>query len=232
MKSLILSDIHLGSLLFNGERFLIELLDHEYKEVYILGDILDVWVDKLDNIKNKYGELIHAINLKATRCPVIIVRGNHDPELSILKQIFYNCEVNNTCKITKDSIYIHGNQFDEFIIQYSYLANFLYRIHLIGERFGLNIREYFRKLFFSISSKRDKDYYNDLVLDIERAAYNKYRDSYKNIIMGHTHLPKIVSYPYFGNIRRYINSGDWIHSMSYVLYDNITDSFNLYKGII
>ena len=60
---------------------------------------------------------------------------------------------------------------------------------------------------------RDKKYYNDLILDVEKNAVEKY----KHVVMGHTHFPKINK----TDQHTYVNCGDWIHHGTYVEYDGI-----------
>ena len=88
---------------------------------------------------------------------------------------------------------------------------------------GFDIRPYFRKAWVSLSSNRDKDYYEDLVLKVEEEIYKELYPHYKFAITGHTHLPKIHKTK---NNFIYINCGDWFNNFSYlVLEDNI---FTLY----
>ena len=67
--------------------------------------------------------------------------------------------------------------------------------------------------------KKQEKYYNDLVLDIEKESVRDYSEKgYKNVVLGHTHLPKLVN-DYYNII--YMNSGDWTHNKTYAKY--ITD---------
>ena len=232
MKSLIISDMHLGSPLFNSGNKIINILGNTYKEVFLLGDIIDEWEEKVEKIKYNNKELILAINQKAVDCKVTIIMGNHDPSINTMRDIFPTAIVSEKyAYMCNDTILMHGNEFDHFIRDFSIISNIIYFIHLILERFGINIRETFRDLFYSISSKRGKNYFEDLVTKVEKETYDKYKDFHKNIIMGHTHLPKIVHLPEevaeWKN--RYINTGDCIHNRSYVIYDDEEDKFYIHE---
>ena len=65
----------------------------------------------------------------------------------------------------------------------------------------------------------NKPYYDNLVLDVENAAVEKY----KHVIMGHTHFPKTS----ISSTHTYVNCGDWIHHQTYVEFDGI--NFSLRK---
>jgi UDP-2,3-diacylglucosamine pyrophosphatase LpxH len=216
MKILFLSDLHLGSPLFESEDKILSLLEEEYFRVFFIGDIIDVWEDNLVSIVADNQNLLKKINeLK----DVIIIKGNHDPDISTLESVFYGKYVNDmhSFKVDDKSILvIHGDEFDWLVTKYSWLAKLLFPIHWILERFGINLKGWFRDLFCSISSKRDKKYYNELVLDMEKELFNKYKGLYDCIVVGHTHLPKIIREDDF----IYVNCGDWVHNKTYVIYED------------
>jgi UDP-2,3-diacylglucosamine pyrophosphatase LpxH len=215
MKNLFISDLHLGSPLFKSDNKIISLLDDKYDNIYIVGDIIDVWEDCSKFIIEDHKELILKINSLSN---IKIVKGNHDPSIDKLKKIFPLSEISD-CFSFKDYIFscaiVHGDEFDKLVTKYSWLAKLLFPIHWILQRLGLNIKAFFRKLFYSVSSKRNKKYYTKLVSDIEKNLIKKYRLVYNYIVCGHTHFPKIVNINGF----RYINCGDWIHNRTYVIYN-------------
>ena len=225
MRTLIISDIHMGSPLFKSSQFLMNLLDDPFENVFILGDILDVWRDSLEDIEHEYEALIRRINNKARECNVTIVKGNHDPDISTLKMVFNRCNVHEKyAYLNDDTILLHGDQYDHMILKHSWLAKIVYCAHKFFSKFGINVRETFRDLFFSIASKRGKNYFKDLALDVEKEACKEHKGKYKNIVMGHTHLPKVYVDKDEGF--RYVNCGDWIHNLTYVVYTD--DKFYLY----
>jgi len=227
MRTLILSDLHLGSPLFCSKNVISSIIKEPYKEIFILGDVIDVWEEKVETIKKEYRDLINVINERAIDIDITIVKGNHDPDGYILKDIFPNCIIKTKCAyMDNGTILIHGNENDHFIRDFSWVANVFYKLYKCLSRIGINIREPFRDLFYSIASKRGKNYFNDLVLKVEKETCDNYKRAYKNIVMGHTHLPKVVIAKDF----RYVNCGDWIHNMSYVIYDEQKDKFILHDN--
>lgn len=214
MNLLFISDLHLGSPLFRAENKVLSLLNGEYDRVFILGDVLDVWENDLDSIVFNNKRIIDRINKLDN---VVVVKGNHDPSIYELSSVFYNAIVCPAYRCSVDGkimVMVHGDECDELIIKYSWSAKLLFSIHWICQRFGLNIKGFFRNLFHSVSMKVDNKYYNELVLDIEKDLVSKYKDGCDCLIVGHTHFPKLIQRD---NIV-YINCGDWIWNRSYVVY--------------
>lgn len=217
MKILFLSDLHLGSPLFDSESesIIMALLDGNYDKIFIVGDTIDSWEEKLTTIRLSYVNLFAKLNNLDN---VIIIKGNHDPSLSELQNFFPFKEVTDDYVIydsNKSMIIMHGDEFDNLVRKYSWFAKIIFPIHWFFERFGLNLKGFFRTTLYSISAKRQKKYYNDLVLDMEKGLVNKYKELYDCIVVGHTHFPKKVT----GDNFVYVNCGDWIHNKSYVEYE-------------
>lgn len=217
MKKLFISDLHLGSPLFRKGYQLIQLFNcSNYKEIYIIGDVIDTWEDSVDNIIEQHRLLILAINNSPAK--VFIIRGNHDPDINKLKFIFHSCEVVDRMEVNFGDtkvIMIHGDEFDDVVIKYSWVAKIWFPFHWILERFGINIKGYLRELFHSISKKKDHKHYNDIITEIEKRAVKKYK-AYSIIIMGHTHLAKMV----YTSTPIYLNTGSMLIDSSCIEYDN------------
>lgn len=222
---LILSDLHLGSPLFTSEHMINNLLSSSrYSSILLLGDIFDIWENNLEDILKKYHHIIRTINIISNEKEVVYIVGNHDPTPIDIKSILKDVKVLNNYKFD-DCIAIHGHQYDSLINKYSSIANYLFYFQWIFERLGLDFQTIFRELYHSIKAKMKKKYYNNLILDIEQTAVESY-SSYKHVLMGHTHVPKIVE-----GKTSYINSGDWTHNYTYVEYnhDNVLEgNFKLY----
>lgn len=214
MKLLFISDLHFGCPLFRAYRKVMSILDGEYDKIFILGDIIDTWEDTTENIVIDNKRIIAKINSLDN---VVIVKGNHDPSMFQLGRIFYNADIvlSYKCEVDgKTMIMVHGDECDDLVFKHSWLARVLFPIHWVCERFGINLKGFFRELYYSISMKVDKKYYNDLVLDIEKDLVSKYKDKCDCLIFGHTHVPKLGS----KDGTMYVNCGDWVWSDTYVVY--------------
>jgi UDP-2,3-diacylglucosamine pyrophosphatase LpxH len=215
-KFLFISDLHLGSPLFRSEDQVFFLLNGNYDKIFIVGDIIDTWEEDVEYIVSKHSKLIDTINKLNN---VIIIKGNHDPSLQSLESIFPGKQVLMEYEFyTGDEIgiIIHGDEFDIMVTKYSWISKILSPIHWVLERVGINIKAFFRELFYSIANKRNKSYYKDLVFDIEQSLVEKYGHKYKYVIVGHTHLPKIETI----NGCIYVNCGDLVHNKTYVIYED------------
>jgi UDP-2,3-diacylglucosamine hydrolase len=216
MKILFLSDLHLGSALFESDAVIISLLNKEYDKIFLVGDTIDVWEDIVGNVIINHVDLLNKINELDN---VYVVQGNHDPSINRLKGVFPNAKIEERFIVkvnNKVMLVTHGDDFDYLVTKYCWLTKILFPFHWLGEFFGLNIKDWFKRFRYSLSSKKDKDYYTDLVLEMEQKLVNNYKSVYDYIVVGHTHLPKIVE----TEECTYVNCGDWIESKTYVIQED------------
>jgi len=216
MTDIFLSDLHIGSPLFDIEEGFIELLKNGYNKLYLLGDVLDTWEMRLNSILVKYASLIEFINSLGTR--VEIVKGNHDPNFEILKIVFYNNIVHKKNAYTmldgNKVIMMHGHKWDWVLPIYKFILDFfLNPMYGFSEKHGLDLRNRLRNKYYEI--KYNIFTYN-IISDIERRAVKEYKDKYDIIIMGHTHMPKIVDTPFC----KYINCGCLVYKPAFIEYSN------------
>jgi UDP-2,3-diacylglucosamine hydrolase len=214
MKFLFLSDFHLGSPLFESTDKVISLLNDDYDVVFLLGDIIDTWEGYVWYIVDKNYKLIEKLNSLNN---LVIIRGNHDPDLEELQRVFPNKIVNVDYEFhdgDKVGIVTHGDEFDHTVTKYYWLAKLFWPINWLFERLGINIKAFFRETYHSLAVKKDKKYYNDLILNVEKELVNKYKNKYHYIVVGHTHMPKLIVEDDYV----YVNCGDWIHNKTYVIY--------------
>ena len=212
MKTLYLSDLHLGSPMFKSEDKILSLLNNNYDQIFLVGDIIDTWEEPKEDTIRKYPLLIDRLNEMES---LFIVQGNHDPSVEELKEIFPNADITDSCAIFytegQPTAITHGHEFDNLIVKHYWLAKLLFPIHWVLERLGIDIRNCCNKLYHSVARKIQNKCYHDLVLNIEQDAVEEYKN-FRYIVMGHTHLPKLVASD--NNI--YINCGDWIDNKTYV----------------
>jgi len=217
MKTLVISDIHLGSPLVDNKLELMRLIKlDEYDTIILNGDIFDVWEESFDNIllgNFDFVKLIQRLSLEKT---IYFIMGNHDPHISEIKKVFPDIIVLTELIIDEDILIIHGDQFDNLVTKYSWFAKILFIPNWICERlFNFNLKASFREFFYSISNKKDKPYFAKLIGDIEKEAVWYYKEQCKYLIMGHTHTPKIVE----GEECTYINCGDIIRNKICLEFD-------------
>lgn len=210
MKTLVISDIHLGSPLVDKVTEIMNLMESpDYDTIILNGDIFDVWEKSFNKIlleNIKLVKLIHSICLIKK---VYFIIGNHDPHMIEIQKFFPDMIVVKSLLVDDDVFIIHGDEFDKLVTKYSWFAKLIFIPNWICERvFSWNLKATFREFFYSISNKQDKPYFAELVGDIEKEAVEKYKDKCRYLIMGHTHTPKIVG----SSECTYINCGDIIHN--------------------
>jgi UDP-2,3-diacylglucosamine pyrophosphatase LpxH len=218
MVKLFLSDLHLGNILFEKKKDLINLLSSsKYDSIYLLGDILDTWSMELEHILIIYGDVIYAINKLGVKCTII--KGNHDPDLETMQKVFDKIRVieGNYSFILggERTILMHGNEFDDSGAFMMFLLKCISPIQWIFTKAGMSFSYRLRDWYYE--KKHGSNFYNKLALGNEKKTVKKYSVDNKIIIMGHTHVGKIVETPEY----KYINCGTALHDASAVEFDGM-----------
>lgn len=204
MKRLFVSDLHIGNENSKYKKFLNILSLEAYSEIYLVGDIFDLWEKDFESIKKDHNDFFILLNYIITvyKTKVFYIIGNHDREIDITKDRIFS-RINTAISIDlKNTKVFHGHQFDYLICNYSVW----YKLYLwITQKTGLRFN-------VDISSKKKSKYFNLLLSDIKNQAI-KNNPNVKTIIMGHTHSPEHIIIDDF----QYINLGDWVEHLSYVV---------------
>lgn len=214
VKSLFLSDIHLGSHHCQIEK-LNNFMDnfHELDNLFLNGDIIDFfkidrgmkWTDE----ENKFIRKILKLSNRGTN--VVYLIGNHDAKLNFLDRVNFGNVSFEREYVYESSIgsilLLHGDQFDK-IIQYSKLISI---VGDYGYEFLLRLNRYFptKKSISSIIKSQVKEAMQ--YISSYEDACDKYReDSICDYIMtGHIHQPQIKN--------KYLNTGDWIENCTAII---------------
>ena len=225
MSKLYLSDLHLGSQFFESQDTVVGLIkSSEFDEINLVGDIWDVWDKSFGEIYAKHHVFFTALSSVCRTKRVRFTRGNHDPEISEIKAYLPEMEY-HTVPIRNNEegiICLHGDEFSDSILKHDWISRLLYTFIILPlhKTFRINLRDRFKDLLGSVAHHKNKSYYQDICLDIEKAAIEKYKDEYKHIVLGHTHLPKLVIHEHNNQRVEYINCGDWIHNKTWVVSKN------------
>lgn len=225
-KTIILSDLHLGSPYCQVEK-VINFLNSTTSETLILnGDVIDGWsLARKRGWNNRFSRclkvILNKINEDGTR--VIYIRGNHDDfldqfipftfdQLEIVREFEYH---------TREGTYliIHGDGFDSVTTNHKWLAlagdigyqimmksNALYNNH--GHRF--NLPEFSISKWSKCKVKSAVAFIDKYEEQLQKLAASR---NYQGIICGHIHTPADKKLGSF----HYINSGDWVESNTAVI---------------
>lgn len=228
IRTLFISDVHLGNKKSNPDQLLEVFKKYDFDKLIIIGDFID-----LTSLKRKfYWEEDHSLViqkiLRMSRKDVDItyILGNHDYYLrsliedgSITLGSIDICDEIVYTTLRGERIYIcHGDQFDGFIRMHKFLYilgdwayEFSFRINTIYNWF----RRIFGKNYWSLSSylkskvKNAVMFVNDFkVLSVKKAKESEC----DSIMIGHIHTPAIELIEDI----TYYNTGDFCETCSYI----------------
>ena len=238
VKTLFVSDIHLGNHKSQPEKLLEVLRDYEYENLVIVGDFIDLTSLKKKFYWNANHSTVIQKVLRASRKGVNVtyILGNHDfylrglikdeniniGDITICDEMYYE-----TSKGEK--IYIcHGDQFDGFIR----LHPFLYVLGDWAYEFSFKINKaynWLRKIvgleYWSLSQYLKYKVKNAITFinDFKILSLKKLDEvDCDSIMIGHIHTPAIEK---IGE-KTYYNTGDFCETCSF-LYEDLDGEIKL-----
>lgn len=228
IRTLFISDIHLGSLNSQADKVLQVLKNYEFDTLIINGDFID-----LTSLRRKFHwnqnhstviQKILRLSRKGTK--VIYILGNHDfyirnliedgpinlGEIMICDDYIYQT-------LKGEKIYItHGDCFDGFIrlhpILYS-LGDRAYSLSMLINRWYNRLRKICGFQYWSLSSYLKTKVKNivKFIGEYQKMSEIKLKETgCDSIMIGHTHTPQIVE-------GKYYNTGDFCESCSFIIED-------------
>ncbi len=229
------SDFHLGvpdhatSLI--REKLVVRWLD-QVKEsahsIYLMGDIFDFWFEYTKAIPKGFIRLQGKLaELRDAGLPVYFFTGNHDmwmfdyfpQELGIpVYREPLTLKINNQTLLIGHGDGLGPNDNTYKILKKifnSTLCQWLFaRLH---PNLGMSIAQYWSRKSRISNMKleekfqgEEKEYLLSYCKELEKSVHHDF------YIFGHRHLP--LDLP-VGSNSRYINTGEWVHSNTYALYD-------------
>lgn len=227
VRSIFLSDIHLGTRACKAERLLDFLREHEAEHLYLIGDIIDFWsMSRGIHWSRAQNTVIQKILRRARHGEkVVFIPGNHDEALREYHgTTFGDIEVVNECvHETADGrrfLLIHGDEFDQVTRYHKWVAvlgdiayNALVRANGV---FSWIRRRLGRPGYWSLAgyAKRRVKKALEFIFDFEDSVIRNVRDrGLDGVICGHIHWAAIKE------IRglAYVNCGDWVDSCTAVV---------------
>ena len=228
IKTLFISDVHLGSANSNPKKLLEVFKKYEFENLIINGDFIDLTSLKRRFFWNQDHSTVIQKVLRFSRkgTNVVYIIGNHDlyirgliEEGPILIGDILICEDYIYKTIEGERIYItHGDCFDGFVRLHPFL-------YVLGDKayslsiFVNKIYNRFRKLFglnyCSLSSYLKTKVKNVIkfISEYKKLSSDKLKEvNCDSIMIGHTHTPDIEN-------GKYYNTGDWVESCSYIIED-------------
>ncbi len=237
---LVISDLHLGTYGSEADEVLAYLDSIDADKIVINGDFVDIMLFNKRFWPSSHMKVIkYFLDLISEGKEIYYVTGNHDE----LIRKFVNFKIQNF-KIVNQIVLdtpegkvwmFHGDVFD-FSIQTAWLtklAGFLYDYMIIFNSWVNKkiMRPLGRKrLNFSKIIKANVKTAVQYFANFERkAAEIAEKNGYKYVVCGHIHTPKIESFEINGKEIIYMNSGDWLESLSSLEYVNNEWSIYMHK---
>lgn len=222
IKSLFISDTHLGSRACNTGLLLAALKKFETENIFLLGDIIDMWsMNRNMYWDDSHNTVVQKILRKArSGVNVIYVPGNHDSPVREYDQIEFG-----NIQIKKEVVYktvdglnfllVHGDEFDLFASHakwITHLGSHGYDLLLWMSKLVSSVRRclgFTNYWSFSKWTKHKVKQAVSFISDYERAISRSLADDgLDGVICGHIHHPEIKSFGEF----IYINCGDFVES--------------------
>ena len=234
----IISDVHLGTYGCHAKELLSYLKSIKPKKIILNGDIIDIWQFSKSYWPESHMKVMRRImKFVSEGVPVYYLTGNHDEMLRkfadlkigsfrLLNKLVLNLDGNKAW-------IFHGDVFDVTMQNSKWLA----KLGAIGYDSLILLNSFTNWFLTSMGrekmsfSKRIKAKLKDAVKfinDFENTASDLAIDKgYKYVICGHIHQPEmrtIISAK--GNVL-YLNSGDWVESLTALEYHK--GQWSIYK---
>ena len=223
VRTVFISDLHLGTPGCQAEALLAFLKQHPSDYLYLVGDIIDGWqLRKRWYWPQSHNDVIQKLLKRARKgCKTIFVPGNHDEfARAFAGQQFGGIDVmEDAVHLTADgrSIWVtHGDYFDG-VIQcakwLAYVGDSLYEFTLKLNRHLNRLRARMGLPYWSLSAylKHKLKSALNYVMDFEVAvAQEAKRQGHHAVVCGHIHRAEIRVID--GVL--YCNDGDWVESCS------------------
>lgn len=220
-RSVWISDVHLGSRDAQSELFHHFLDTIRCDNLYLVGDIIDIWaLRKTWHWPKQYNEVVHKLLKRARKgARIFFIPGNHDEFFrEFIGYTFGDIQVvDDMIHETADGrrfFVTHGDKFDAAVRGHPWMAklgDWGYRRLVVVNRIYNAIRKRFGKPYFSLSGaiKRKVKGAVTFLNNFEKIlAQEAHRREVDGVICGHIHQPVQRM---MGDIE-YCNAGDWIEN--------------------
>jgi UDP-2,3-diacylglucosamine pyrophosphatase LpxH len=238
IKTLFISDVHLGTTKCQADKLLKVLKDYEYEKIVIVGDFIDLTSLKRKFFWNSDQSTVIQKILRASRkgVEVVYILGNHDFYLrGLIEEENINlgniliCDDYFYTTISGEKIYIcHGDQFDGFIRLHPFLyllGDWAYEMSFKINKWYNKLRGFFGLQYWSLSQYLKSKVKNAIsfINDFKILSIKKVEEmNCDSIMIGHIHTPAIEKIGKF----TYYNTGDFCETGSF-LYEDYSGKINL-----
>ena len=228
VRSIFLSDIHLGTRACQADRLLDFLKAHDADYVFLIGDILDLWAMKRRGVywSTAQNTVVQKILKRARQqAQVIFIPGNHDEAArEHVGTSFGNIRVvmdyEHVAADGKRYLLLHGDEFDQVTRYHRWIAILGDHAYALLVRLNIGLSWLRRTLgvpgYWSLAgyAKRKVKSAVSFIFDFEAAvARHGCERGVAGVICGHIHAAAIRQVEGI----TYINCGDWVDSCTAIV---------------
>ncbi len=227
VRSIFLSDIHLGTRACQAERLLEFLREYESEHLFLVGDIVDFWaMSRGIHWTAAQNTVVQKILKRARHGErVVFIPGNHDEAIREHAGISFGDilvvhEHVHTAADGKRYLLLHGDEFDTVTRCHRWLAVLGDRAYAFVVRLNVTLSWIRRSLgvpgYWSLSgyAKRKVKSAVSFIDDFEHSVVRNVRDrNLDGVICGHIHAAAIREIEGV----TYINCGDWVDSCTAIV---------------
>ena len=215
MKTLVISDLHIGSKGCKTDEILELLKDESYLRYILVGDIIDGWLfQKYKKFSYQHTKIIRRLLKLSKDKEIIWISGNHDEFLRKYTPMQLG-NIKILDEFIEDGIWFcHGDKYDGIIKMHwlGMLGSMGYDAAIVIDRF---LKKFNKKTSLSKYLKDNVKAAVSFMIDFESEMVRQAKKrNCHTVICGHIHTPTDK----FIDDIRYINTGDWIENTSYVIY--------------
>jgi UDP-2,3-diacylglucosamine pyrophosphatase LpxH len=217
MKTLVISDVHIGSKGCQTEQILELLKDNSYDRYILVGDIIDGWLfTKYKKFSYEHARVIRRLLKLSKNKEIIWISGNHDEFL----RKYTPLELGNIKVVdeyTEDGIWFcHGDKYDGIVKMHwlGMLGSVGYDLAIIIDRF---LKKFNKNTSLSKFLKDNVKAAVSFMVDFENEMVRQAKKrNCHTVVCGHIHTPDDKEVDGV----RYLNCGDFVENCSFIVYSN------------
>ena len=228
VRSIFLSDIHLGTKACQASQLLEFLKAYSSENLFLLGDIVDLWAMSRGGVcwSASQNTFVQKVLRRARHGEkVIFIPGNHDEAMreyvgTSFGDVMVESEYIHTASDGRRYLLIHGDEFDQVTLHHKWVAvlgdifyNLLVRINIYLSWLRRTLK---RPGYWSLAgyAKRRIKTALNFIFDFEDSVIHHARErGLDGAICGHIHWPMIKEIEGLS----YINCGDWVDSCTAIV---------------
>ena len=217
MKTLVISDIHIGSKGCQTDQILELLKDNSYERYILVGDIIDGWLfTKYKKFSYEHTRVIRRLLKLSKNKEIIWISGNHEEFLRKYTPIELG-NIKVVDEYTENGVWFcHGDKYDGIVKMHwlGMLGSVGYDLAIVIDRF---LKRFNKNTSLSKFLKDNVKAAVSFMVDFENEMVRQAKKrNCHTVVCGHIHTPDDKEIDGV----RYLNCGDWIENNSYIVYSN------------